>query len=108
LKRTLPITETQNTAGLHDALAAVGATAILDAIKGLQQGELTAQPQPEAGVTYAAKLDKSESPLDFNQPATVLARRIRAFNPVPGSTMTLPGLKDPVKVWHAEALPGTS
>src|SRR5690606_45510 len=105
LTRTVPITAAQNAAELHDALAAAGATAMLAAIDALQQGALTAQPQPEAGVTYAAKLDKSESPLDFSQPAALLARRIRAFNPVPGSTMTLPGLKDPVKVWHAVALP---
>lgn len=108
LTRTVPIAGTQNAAELHDALAAAGATAILDAIDALRQGGLTAQPQPETGVTYAAKLDKSESPLDFSQPAAILARRIRAFNPVPGSTMTLPGLKDPVKVWHAQALPAAA
>ncbi|NYT60481.1 methionyl-tRNA formyltransferase [Alcaligenaceae bacterium] len=105
LTRTIPITETQSAAGLHDELAALGATAIIEAIAALEQGALIAQPQPDQGVTYAAKLEKSESALDFSRPAVELARRIRAFNPVPGSTMTLPGLKDPVKVWDAVALP---
>lgn len=105
LTRTIPITETLNAALLHDELAALGATAIVEAIAALKRGTLTAQPQPDDGVTYAAKLDKSESALDFNQPAVALARRIRAFNPVPGSTMALPGLKDAVKVWNAVAMP---
>ncbi len=104
LTRRVPIAG-QNAAALHDELASVGAQAIVDAIDGLQRGTLAAQPQSEEGVTYAAKLEKSESPLDFSQPAAVLARRIRAFDPVPGSTMSLPGLQDPVKVWNAVALP---
>ncbi|NYT84916.1 methionyl-tRNA formyltransferase [Pollutimonas harenae] len=108
LMHVTPITDEQNASALHDVLAVIGAQAILEAIDALQQGTLRAQPQPEEGVTYAAKLDKSESPLDFSQPAVVLARRIRAFNPVPGSTMVLPGLKDPVKVWNATALPPTA
>jgi methionyl-tRNA formyltransferase len=55
-------------------------------------------------VTYAAKLDKAEAALDCSRPAAELARRILAFNPVPGATVRLPGLADPVKVWRAEAL----
>src|SRR5690606_6690857 len=53
---------------------------------------------------YAAKLDKAEAALDCSQPAALLARRVRAFNPVPGATVRLPGLADPVKVWRAQAL----
>jgi methionyl-tRNA formyltransferase len=85
----------------------------VDALAGLQRGVLQSVPQPAAGATYAAKLDKAEAALDFHLPAEVLARRVRAFNPVPGATMHLPGLKDPVKVWRAvrlaqaaEGLPG--
>ncbi|HUG59499.1 MAG TPA: methionyl-tRNA formyltransferase [Candidimonas sp.] len=104
LTSVLPITDQHNAAGLHDELAVLGAQAIVQAIDGLQRGTLLAQPQPEQGVTYAAKLDKSESPLDFSQSAAVLARRIRAFDPVPGATLRLPGLSDPVKVWKAQAI----
>lgn len=104
--RALPITGQHNAAMLHDELAVLGAQSIVQAIDELQRGTLMSLRQPEAGITYAAKLDKAESPLDFTQAAAVLARRIRAFDPVPGSTMHLPGLADPVKVWKAEALDG--
>jgi methionyl-tRNA formyltransferase len=100
----LPISDTHTAHQLHDQLADLGARAIVRALARLQQGTLTRVPQPELGVTYAAKLDKSEAPLDFSLPASVLARRIRAFNPVPGSTLNLPGLPEPVKVWNATAL----
>ncbi len=94
----------QNAAQLHDALADAGAQAIVQALA--QLPTLRREPQPEEGVTYAAKLDKAEAALDFTQSAALLARRVRAFNPVPGATARLPGLDDPVKVWRASAVPG--
>lgn len=93
---------------LHDDLAEAGAAAIVEALTRLPEGELTPEEQPEDGVTYAEKLLKSESPLDFTQSAAVLARRVRAFNPVPSCTMMLPGLEQPVKVWQAQALNQTT
>lgn len=102
--RALPITPQHNAAALHDELATLGARAIVQAIEELQRGTLVSQPQPREGTTYAAKLDKSESPLDFSQSAAILARRIRAFDPVPGASLHLPGLPDPVKVWKAQAI----
>ncbi|HEU0231142.1 MAG TPA: methionyl-tRNA formyltransferase, partial [Burkholderiaceae bacterium] len=102
----VPISGDSTAASLHDALAEQGACSVLQAIAALRGGALAATPQPDEGVTYAAKLLKSEAPLDFSQPAVVLERRVRAFNPVPGATMTLPGLADPVKVWMAQALDG--
>lgn len=89
---------------LHDDLARLGAQAIVQALKALETTGLTAVPQPTQGVTYAEKLQKSESALDFSLSAAQLARRIRAFNPVPSCTMALPGLDQPVKVWQAQAL----
>ena len=104
LERTTPIGGQQTAAQLHDVLADEGGRAIVDALARLPS--LTPRRQPEAGVTYAAKLDKAEAALDCAQPAELLARRVRAFNPVPGATIRLPGLADPVKVWQAQALPG--
>jgi methionyl-tRNA formyltransferase len=75
----------EETAGeLHDRLAALGAEVLADGL-GLLRAGLKAQPvaQPTAGVTYAAKLDKAEARLDWQQPAAVLARRVRAFSPWP-------------------------
>jgi methionyl-tRNA formyltransferase len=105
LVRSTPITAEHNAARLHDELARIGAEAIVQAIEQLGRGKITAIPQPAEGITYAAKLNKSESPLNFNQPAQTLARRIRAFDPVPGSTFNLPGLPGPLKAWNAIALP---
>jgi methionyl-tRNA formyltransferase len=104
LERVVPIAADTNAAQLHDALAQVGGEAIVEALDALAKGGLTPRRQPEAGVTYAAKLDKAESALDCAQPAELLARRVRAFNPVPGASIRLPGLPDPVKVWRAQAL----
>jgi methionyl-tRNA formyltransferase len=106
LVRSVPIDPEQTAGQLHDILAATGAQAIVEALQQLAAGTLTAQPQAAEGVTYAAKLDKAEAVLDCTQPAVVLARRVRAFNPVPGATLPLPGLADPVKVWRAQAIKG--
>jgi len=104
LERVVPITGQANAAQLHDALALAGGEAIVEALTELEKGALTPRKQPEDGVTYAAKLDKAEAALDCTQPAALLARRVRAFNPVPGASIRLPGLPDAVKVWSAEAL----
>ncbi|MCO7218164.1 methionyl-tRNA formyltransferase, partial [Halomonas sp. OfavH-34-E] len=68
---------------LHDRLAEIGGKAMVEALDRLADGELSATPQPEQGVTYASKLSKAEAELDFAQPAATLAARVRAFNPWP-------------------------
>ncbi|GAA0780052.1 methionyl-tRNA formyltransferase [Castellaniella ginsengisoli] len=101
-----PLAADETGASLHDGLAVDGARAIVDVLARLAAGEGPAPvPQPAAGVCYADKLLKSESALDFSRPAAELARRVRAFDPFPGTTMRLPGLDQPVKVWGAQALP---
>ena len=104
LVEALPIEVTDTAATLHDKLAEQGARLIIDALNALPNGQLKPVPQPQAGVTYASKLDKAEAALDLQLPAELLARRIRAFNPVPGATLMLPGIDAPVKVWRAEQL----
>jgi methionyl-tRNA formyltransferase len=104
LVESTPIAPGQSAGQLHDVLAEIGGRLVVQAVAGLEAGKLVATPQPEQGVTYAAKLDKAEAPLDCTQPAQVLARRVHAFDPVPGATLRLPGLDDPVKVWKAQAL----
>jgi methionyl-tRNA formyltransferase len=108
LVRDVSIGAAQTAGELHDVLAHTGAAAIVQALQELGSGGPGAVPQPEEGVTYAAKLDKAEAALDFSLSAEVLARRVRAFNPAPGATLRLPGVDEPVKVWRAEALPGSS
>jgi|SRR5690625_779659 len=103
LSKPLAITATHTAGQLHDELAALGAEAVLEALAGLSTGQLQPQPQPE-GATYAEKLERSESQIDFSWSAERIARRIRAFNPFPGTTIELPGVKGAVKVWAAQAL----
>ncbi|WP_300272135.1 methionyl-tRNA formyltransferase [Halomonas sp.] len=81
--RRTPITATTTGGELHDTLAALGGEALVEALDALAGEGLAATPQPEAGVTYAAKLSKAEAELDFREPADSLAARVRAFNPWP-------------------------
>jgi methionyl-tRNA formyltransferase len=69
-------------------------------------GGLRPVAQPADGVTYAHKIEKSEARIDWSQPAGVLERRIRAFDPFPGATTEFEG--ETVKAWAARVLPGGS
>lgn len=94
-------------ASLHDELCALGGRMIVDALARLDAGTLPATVQPDAGVTYAKKLSKDEARIDWTQPAEVIARRIRAFNPAPvaWSELSSPAGSDRVRFWNARALP---
>lgn len=80
----LPIAADDTTATLHNKLAALGGRLIVEALEIAACGHLPRTPQPEQGVCYAHKIEKTESWLDWHQPATVLARRLRALDPFPG------------------------
>jgi methionyl-tRNA formyltransferase len=96
LSGELPITDDDTAASLHDKLAALGAGLVVDALAKLPMASC---PQPEAGVTYAAKIEKGEAPLDWRLSAAQLARQVRAFNPFPGALGSYQGT--PIKVWSA-------
>ena len=81
----------------------LGGRLIVTALAGIDG--LAPMPQPEAGVTYANKIAKTEAQLDWALPATVLARKLRAFNPFPGASATLAG--EPVKLWQGHAVAGS-
>ena len=84
LAMTTPIGDEETGGQLHDRLAEMGAAVLADGLA-LRRADVKPAPwiQPEAGVTYAHKLDKAEARLDWNQPAAVLARKVRAFEPWP-------------------------
>jgi methionyl-tRNA formyltransferase len=105
LMEGLPIESTDTTGTLHDKVAALGARMIVEALHKMAAGQLVATPQPDVGVTYAAKITKEEAKLDFALPADVLARKIRAFNPFPGANGVVDGVA--VKIWHADAVDGS-
>ncbi|AWH22893.1 MULTISPECIES: methionyl-tRNA formyltransferase [Stenotrophomonas] len=103
LHQELPITATDTGGQLHDKLAELGAQVLSDGLGLLRAGiKPVARPQPEQGVTYAHKLDKAEAKLDWAQPADVLARTVRAFNPWPIAEATLAGER--VRIHGAVAL----
>ena len=111
LREALPINDTTTAATLHDALATLGGRLVVAALDGLAQQRLSPIPQPD-GATYAAKLDKAEAQIDWSLPASVIARRIRAFNPAPVAWTTLSGER--LRLWdaraeaaHMTAAPGT-
>ncbi|PKR53618.1 methionyl-tRNA formyltransferase [Thalassospira marina] len=95
----IAITPETYASGLHDDLADMGGRLIVDALEKLPAGLLTATPQPEDGVTYAAKLEKTEGKLDFTEDAALLERKIRAFTPWPGAYFDLG--KERIKVQAA-------
>jgi methionyl-tRNA formyltransferase len=93
-----------DTAGsLHDRLARMGAALIVPALEAAAAGEAPA-PQPEAGVTYAAKIDKAEARVDWTRPAAEIDRRIRGLSPVPGAWTEIAGER--VKLLLSTPLPG--
>ncbi|MDB5747035.1 MAG: methionyl-tRNA formyltransferase [Massilia sp.] len=100
LIKRVAITDADTTGSLHDKLAALGAAMIVEALRRMEKNALPATPQPEAGVTYAAKISKDEAKLDFSLPAGALWRKVRAFNPFPGAQGSVNGTA--IKIWQAE------
>jgi methionyl-tRNA formyltransferase len=110
-----------STAGdLHDALAELGARLLLPVIDALEAGRLQPRPQGGSGVTYAGKIEKREARIDWRQPAAVIERQVRAFNPWPVAETQIDGTR--LRIWRArvasaaldfgsvdtEAAPGTA
>jgi methionyl-tRNA formyltransferase len=103
IEESLPITDEDTAATLHDKLAAQGGRLIVDALRRLP--DLTPAIQPEAGVTYANKIEKAEAAIDWRRPAVEVARQVRAFNPFPGAAGSL--RQTAVKVWMARVAEGS-
>ena len=96
----LPIGPRATTATLHDELAALGGRMIVEALELAACGGLARTSQPAEGITYAHKIEKHEAAIDWRQPAAVIERRIRAFDPFPGASSTLG--TDNIKIWRSE------
>jgi methionyl-tRNA formyltransferase len=92
LEQRIPIGANETGGQLHDRLAELGAQVLSDGLGLLRVGLRPApKPQPEAGATYARKLDKAEARLDWSRPAIELERKVRAFNPWPMADAMLGG-----------------
>ena len=101
----VPITDLDTTQTLHDALSAIGAKLMVDAMAILaEKGALPATPQDEAFVTYAHKLEKAEAAIDWQKSAVDISRQVRAFNPFPVAQSKFKG--DVCRIWMATAQAG--
>ena len=103
-RHPVPIAPDDDAGTLHDKLAAVGADAIVAALADLEAGRARPVSQPPTGATYAAKIEKADTRLDWKQPAAALERAVRAFRPLPGAYGQLEG--EPVKIWRARVVEG--
>lgn len=98
LQRAMPIASGATSGALTEALADLGAEALVEALS--KRDQLSPQPQPADGVTYAAKISRAEAHIDWAMPAQTLARQAWAFDPFPGAETLFEGER--LKVWHAQ------
>lgn len=102
-RRAIDILPEDDAGTLHDRLADLGAQLVAEVLEALPS--LQAEPQPVDGVTYAAKITKEDTVIDWRRPADELARMIRAFRPAPGAATHLNGAL--IKIWRAHEIDAT-
>lgn len=105
-KRAIPITAEDTAESVFDKLAPRGAELLVETLPGYLAGEITPQPQPEEGATYARMLKKEDGRLDFTENAEALERRVRAFYSWPGAFIEWEGGR--LKVHRARVGKGKS
>jgi methionyl-tRNA formyltransferase len=105
LERVLPIGPEENAGSLHDRLAAEGGEALLQVLDELAADTAKSTPQREDGVTYAAKVEKSEALIDWARDAEEIGRKVRAFNPWPIAETRMDG--EQLRIYGARVLPGS-
>lgn len=106
LQKEIELAANETSASLYEKMANFGPPALLETLANLPALQQQQQPQDDSQATYAHKLDKAEAELNWGQPAAVLERHIRAFNPWPVSWLALP--EGVVKVWQAEVQAGAN
>jgi len=102
LQEAVPIGDDDTAQSLHDRLAVLGGRLIVHALS----VPLAARGQDSTAATYADKIDKREALIDWNEKATIIERKVRAFNPVPGASSVFKGER--IKIWRAQAERGVS
>jgi methionyl-tRNA formyltransferase len=100
--RAVKIDALDNARTLHDRLAELGAELIAESLEALQAGAIREVAQPSDGVTYAAKIDKAEAPIDWGRHALEISRQVRAFNPAPVAETRFNG--EQLRIWEAEPI----
>jgi methionyl-tRNA formyltransferase len=102
LRQEITIGSRETAGQLQARIAVAGAALAVQALDALESGRLNAVPQDESQATYARKLDKAEARLDWREPALVLERRVRAFNPWPVAEALYDGRQ--LRIFEAEAV----
>jgi len=105
LERRTAISPQDTGGSLHDRLAALGASAVVEVLDQLAENRAVSTPQPEDGVTYAAKIDKAEALIDWSQSAAEIERKVRAFNPFPIAETRLDG--EQLRIYAANVIDET-
>jgi len=110
LGRDVPIPPDMTAGELHDVLAKLGAELMVEALTKLEAGVLHCVPQPNEGVTYAAKIDKGETRIDFARPAKDVVDHIRGLSPAPGAwfELALGGKRERIRVLSAKNTDGNA
>jgi methionyl-tRNA formyltransferase len=110
LEARAPIGPDQTAGELHDELAARGARLMAQAVSALEKGQLDCRPQAENGVTYAKKLEPSETRIDWSRPAIKVHNRIRGLSPYPGAwfEVAISGKRERIRVLRSTLAEGTS
>ena len=98
LEQRVPIPSDATAGDMHDTLAALGATLMVEALAQVAAGTLAPRPQAEKGVVYAAKIDKAEARIDWSRPAPELHDLIRGLSPAPGAWIETDLGKGPERV----------
>ena len=93
MKESLAIGADMTAGDLHDALARLGADLMLRTLAAAERGTLELKPQPEAGVTYATKIDKNETHVDWTKPWKQVHNHIRGLSPFPGAWFEVGGVR---------------
>jgi methionyl-tRNA formyltransferase len=106
---SVKITDDITAVRLLSYLAGAGARIMRDAMRALERGTLELTPQPAEGVTYAAKIDKAETRIDWNRPAREVLRHVHGLSPFPGAwcEMPLEGASQRVKILRCKIAPGS-
>lgn len=96
---SVPIDDETTAGRLHDELAELGGSLLVEQLPSILSGDLEAQSQDDALATYAGKIKPADAKIDWRLPAIELHRRIRAYDPVPGARFELGD--EVVKAWRA-------
>jgi methionyl-tRNA formyltransferase len=107
LAEPVPVGPDMTAGELHDVLAERGASLMVQALAELEGGALPCVPQPDVGVTYAAKIDKAEAAINFTRSAAEVHNHVRGLSPFPGAWLAAGERRERIKVLRSRVVAGS-